>query len=128
MTILPHGVSPDSRQRPTVSIAWMYVIALLGTMFLGVIAIVVIILKRPEADNTALVTIIIGFCITQFTALTAAIKGQEAKHVAKENAYRVDGRLSDLLDAIAKQKELEGIIKGAGVVATVTQTTETPQP
>lgn len=127
MPTLIRSAASDSRQRPTVGIAWMYLIALLGTVFMCVTAITVIVVMSPQADNTGLVTIIVEFGITSFTAAVAAIKAQEAKHVAKETGYRVDGRIGDLLEAIAKQKEMEGIIKGAGIAATATAAA-TPAP
>jgi hypothetical protein len=120
-----HVTPSDSRQRPTVSIAWMYVLAGLGIVFACVTAVTLIVVTRPQTDNTAIVVTIIGFGATMMTAITAAIKAQEAKHVAKETAYRVDGRLGDLLDAMAKQKKLEGIIEGVGA-ATVAQHTAAP--
>ena len=110
-----HSDSPSSRQRPVVSIAWMYVVSLLGTSFLCIVAVIVITIMRPTVDNTAMVTIIIGFGITQFTALTAAIKAQEAKHVSRENAYRLDGRMEELMKFLAEAKKLEGLVEGAGI-------------
>lgn len=128
MTLQPHGTSPDSRQRPTVSIAWLYVMSGLVMLFLCISAIVALSITRPQLDVMVVSAVVFAFGTTTYASMCAAIKGQETKHIAKENAYRTNGRLTELLDAIvkqkdtegtllARQKELEGILKGAGAAA-----------
>lgn len=102
-----------SRQRVTVSIAWLYVLSGLGMTAICIVSIVAIIWKRPAADNTPLVVIIIGFASTTLASIIAALKSQEAKHLTREVGYRVNGRLGELIDETAKRSKVEGRVEGA---------------
>jgi hypothetical protein len=125
VTTLP-PVPRDSRQRVTVSIAWLYVLSGLGLALVSIGAITAIVWLRPAVDNTPLVVIIIGFASTTLASIIAALKSQEAKHLTREVAYRVDGRLSQLVDETAKLNKAEGRVEGAGLVATAAAVTPPP--
>lgn len=121
---------PDktSRQRVTVSIAWLYVLSGLGMAFISIVAITAIIWRRPLADNTPLVVIIIGFASTTLASIIAALKSQEAKHLTRETAYRVDGRLSQLIDETAKVNKAEGRVEGVNLERTGAPLPADPSP
>jgi len=114
----PPAPAKDSRQRVTVSIAWLYVLSGLGMAFLSIVAITAIVWMRPAADNTPLVVIIIGFASTTLASIVAALKSQEAKHITREVGYRVNGRIGELIDKTAQLNKAEGRAEGAGLVAT----------
>ena len=116
--------SSSSRQRVTVSIAWLYVLSGLGITLLCIGSITAIIVLRPTVDNTPLVVVIIGFASTTLASLIAALKSQEAKHLTREVGYRVDGRLSQLVEEKAKSSRAEGRVEGAAAVIAA----ETPEP
>jgi hypothetical protein len=114
---MPQTDLTTSRTRPTISIAWLYVGAGLGMLFIISTAVVLITILRATQDNSLLITAIIGFGTTTFVSMIGAIKTQETKHVVREVAFRVDGRLSELIKATAASSRAEGQVEGAGIIA-----------
>ena len=101
-----------SRSTPTISIAWLYVLAGLVVLFLSVMTIVALSITRPELDMMVVSAVVFAFGSTMFTAIISAIKGQENQHKINELGIRVDGKLSKLLEETERRAKMEGQAQG----------------
>lgn len=97
-----------------------------GMAVLGVLAVIFVTWLRPTADNTVLITTILGFIGTITAALATLVKSQEALTAASESKKLgeantellgvirndVNGKMQKLLDATGKAERAEGMAEG----------------
>lgn len=100
------------RSRPTISIAWLYVLAGLVIFFLCVGTIVALSITRPSLDLMIVSPVVFAFALTIFTGITAAIKGQENQHKINELGIRVDGKMEKLIQEVRARARMEGQAEG----------------
>lgn len=97
-----------SRESTNPSSNTPYLIAVAFLALLTVLAIVLITFLRPDKDNTALITAVIGALVPTTASILALMKAQET-HLS------VNSRLDAFIETEAKLSRLEGI--HAGVAA-----------
>lgn len=108
---LPLAVPKHTSQVP------VYAAFLFGVMFIGLAAIMVITIARPNVDNTSLYVMIVGFLTSTLTAGLAFIKGQEATSISQTNAgtlqdihLSINSRFDKFADEIKKSSHAEGML------------------
>lgn len=82
-----------------------YIVAVILMMFLGVASIVVIVIARPNNDNTAIITTILGFLAPTTLSLLAYMKAQET-HLS------VNSRLDAFMRNAELAARVQGVIEG----------------
>ncbi len=94
--------SPTS-QRPASN--WPYIVAVILMMAFGTIAILVLTALRPNQDNTALITLVIGFLAPTTLSLLAFMKSQETH-------LMVNSQLAAFIAAAKQVAHHEGVDEG----------------
>ena len=86
-----------------------YVVAVVAMMLIGVVAVVAIVLGRPEKDNTAVIATIVGFLAPTTLSLLAFMKSQET-HLSVNS--RLDAFMANARMAAHAQGVTEGRAQG----------------
>lgn len=105
-------LNAPSRSKPTISIAWMYVLAGVVTLFLSVATIVAIAIARPQMDILPFSALIFASSAAVFSGIAGAIKSQAVDHKVTEVGYRVDGKMRQLIEQAERRARLEGRVEG----------------
>jgi len=82
-----------------------YVAAVVIMALIGIVGILVVVGLRPAQDNTALITLIIGFLAPTTLSLLTFIKAEETHH-------SVNSRLDTLLAVERRASRAEGFEEG----------------
>lgn len=89
------------------------------TVLSAVGAVVAVEVLRPDKDNAALVTAILGVIVPTTAALLALVRGNETERAVRDVHLLVNSRLTQLLEQTAVASRAQGKEEGrTGVIAT----------
>jgi uncharacterized membrane protein YccC len=107
---------------------WPYLLLAIGGTMVTLATIVVVLILRPEQDNSQLIATIVAVTAPTIAAVLALIKGTENAAALNEMRIVVNGRLAELLARTAQAERLlgrdEGEVKAAVQATTLTELAE----
>lgn len=86
----------DRRKEP-LEPSLVYVVSILGLVFIAILSITLIIIFRPQQDNDKVIILITGFVGPTIIALIGILKVLETKNNVKQFKSAVDGNLRNAI-------------------------------